>query len=254
MDHLGIAIETAKKVGAFLIKNLNAVSEKRSKGKNDWVTNVDIEAEEMIKNNLQNNFPEYGFQGEESTAVEKTSEYRWVVDPIDGTDNYIHQLPHFTTTIALLKNDQPILGVIYEPLAGNLFYAEQYKGAFLNDTQIHTSRVDSLPEALIFFIPGTREGDDMNAGIPLFQKVLNIRTSVKSWGSVALEIACVAAGNAEAGIYNYIDPYSMPAAKIILEEAGGMMCDIQGRSWDQKCTTTFVSNGVLHKEFLSLFK
>ena len=254
MNHLSIAIEVAKKVGAFLIDQNTQTTKKTSKGKNDWVTNVDIQAEKMIKKNLHNNFAGYGFNGEESKKVDSLSEYQWVVDPIDSTDNFIRHLPHFTTTIALLKNGKPIVGVIYDPLADNLFYAQKNKGAFCGDKQIHVSVINNLPEALFFSIPGNREDDDLDNGIKIYQKLLLLRTSMKNWGSVALEIAHVASGNAEAAVYNFSDPYSMPAAKIILEEAGGIMTTIQGDSWNQKSMTTLASSRKLHNKLISYLK
>jgi myo-inositol-1(or 4)-monophosphatase len=254
MNQLNIAIETVKKTGAFLIDQKTRVSTKKSKGKNDWVTNVDIQAEKMIKSNLQKNFPEYGFNGEESKKIDSKSKYEWVVDPIDSTDNFIRQLPHFTVAIALLKNSKPIVGVIYDPLTDKLFYAQKGKGAFCNDKQIHVSKTKKLSEALFFSIPGNREDDDFDEGMRVYEKLLRLHTSMKSWGSVALEIAYVASGNAEAAVYIFSDPYSMPAAKIILEEAGGIMTNIQGESWDQKSSTTLAANKDLHDKLVAYLK
>lgn len=133
MKELNTAIQTAKKAGAFLVDSLAQTKTKTSKGKNDWVTSVDVEVEKLIKRDLQNNFPEYGFNGEESKRIKGKSKLEWIVDPIDSTDNFIHQLAHFSTVIALTRDDQPILGVIYEPLSDNLFYARKGEGTFFNN-------------------------------------------------------------------------------------------------------------------------
>lgn len=250
MKELNIAIQTAKKAGAFLVDSLARTKTKTSKGKSDWVTSVDVEVEELIKKDLQHNFPEYSFNGEESKRIKGKSKLEWIVDPIDSTDNFIHQLPHFTTVIALIQDDKPILGVIYEPLADNLFYARKGKGAFLNNKQIHVSAIKNVCEALFFSVPGNREDDDMEEGMRVYNGLLQLRTSMKSWGSVALEVAYVASGHAEAAAYVFNDPYSLPAAKIILEEAGGKMTTLQGDNWNQKSASVLASNGILHKELL----
>jgi myo-inositol-1(or 4)-monophosphatase len=153
MKELYVAIQTAKKAGAFLVDSLARTKTKTSKGKSDWVTSVDVEVEKLIKRELQNNFPEYGFNGEESNRIKGKSKLEWIVDPIDSTDNFIHQLPHFTTVIALMQDDKPILGVIYEPLADNIFYACKDKGAFLNNKRIHVSPIKNVSEALFFSVP-----------------------------------------------------------------------------------------------------
>ncbi len=250
MKELDLAIKTAKKAGTFLVASLARTKTKTSKGKSDWVTNIDVEVENLIRIDLQNNFPEYGFSGEESSRVKGKSKLEWIVDPIDSTDNFIHQLPHFTTTIALMQGEKPILGVIYEPLAANLFYACKDKGAFLNNKRIHVSPIKNVSEALFFSVPGNREGDDMEEGVRIYNALLQLRTSMKSWGSVALEVAYIAAGQAEAAAYVFNDPYSLPAAKIILEEAGGTMTTLQGDSWNQKSASVLASNEILHKTLL----
>lgn len=250
MKELDKAIQVAKKSGAFLVNQLARIKTKTSKGKGDWVTNVDVEVEELIKTELQNNFPDYGFNGEESNRIKRKSKFEWIVDPIDSTDNFIHQLPHFTTAIALTQNDEPILGVIYEPLTKNLFYAQKGKGSFLNKKRIHVSTIKNVSEALFFSVPGNREDDDMEEGMRVYNNLLQLRTSMKSWGSVALEVAYIASGYAEAAAYNFNDPYSLPAAKIILEEAGGTMTTLQGDDWNQKSASVLASNGILHKILL----
>ncbi|MFA4954505.1 MAG: inositol monophosphatase family protein [Patescibacteria group bacterium] len=254
MNHLGIAIETAKKAGAFLIDKNTQISTKTSKGKNDWVTDIDIQVEKMIKNNLQKYFPKYGFNGEESKKVNSRSKYQWVVDPIDSTDNFIRHLPHYTITIALLHDNKPVVGIIYDPLTDKLFCAQKNKGAFCNEKPIHVSETDNLSEALFFSVPGNREDDNLDEGVRIYEKLLLLRTSMKSWGSVALEIAYVASGNADAAVYIFSDPYSMPAAKIILEEAGGIMTNMRGKSWNQKSTTTLASNKRLHNKLIEYLK
>jgi myo-inositol-1(or 4)-monophosphatase len=202
----------------------------------DLVTEVDKKVEETLIGGLSKKFPTH-FIGEESVADGAkcilTDEPTWIIDPVDGTLNFIHGFPHSCISLGLAINKEPVAGIIYNPLIGQLFTAKKGQGAFLNGRQIHVSQVRELSKALVAFEAGTsRDEAKMKAVMENFKMVVSQGHGVRALGSAALNMAMVAMGGADANFEYGIHSWDIAAGDIIVREAGGVCIDPAGGPLD----------------------
>lgn len=221
-QELIVAIETAKLAGKHLLKYYQKSIRPEKKSDDSFVSIADKEAQDLIEENLLKNFPEYNFLGEESfdknKEIPKTK--TWVVDPLDGTSNFLLGIPHFCVSIGLIENDQSILGVIYNPVTNELFYAEKSKSYYYNDIQVEDSK-SPIRSAIVgrFF-------SDNNSSIPIDKKLYQLKTflsefdSVRSLGASALDMAFLSIGRADFFWQRGLSIWDIAAAQCILKEAG----------------------------------
>ncbi|CAG9786406.1 unnamed protein product [Diatraea saccharalis] len=203
----------------------------------DLVTEVDKKVEETLIGGLSKKFPEHKFIGEESTAdgakCVLTDDPTWVIDPVDGTLNFVHGFPHSCISLGLVINKESVAGIIYNPLIGQLFTAKKGQGAFYNGRQIHVSKVKELKKALIAFEAGTsRDEEKCRVVFENFKMVVNKGHGVRSLGSAALNMAMVAMGGADANFEFGIHAWDVAAGDIIVREAGGVCIDPSGGPFD----------------------
>jgi len=249
-----VAIKSVKEAGIILMDNLNKIRSIELKQRNDYVTNVDIEAENKIKAVIKSNFPEHSIIAEESEIEKKESEYTWFIDPISSTENYIHALPHFAVSIAVKKNNGFILATVYDPYYKELFYAEKGRGAFLNDEKINVSNINSISRS-IFCVGIHNKGNvKVTEGIKYFKKIISNFAVFRRIGSTSLQICYVACGRIEAHINNHSDIFAIPSGKLILEEAGGIVTDFDNNPWDFNSKNVVASNKKIHKSLIDLLK
>lgn len=246
---LDTAIRAARAAGHILIEELNKARVIRSKGFRNLVTEVDYKAETTILTILQTAYPGHGILSEESGASErnKHSEYLWVVDPLDGTTNYVHHYPVFSVSIGLYHNDEPLLGVVYEPNQDLLFHAERSKGAYLNGRSIHVNVSHDLTQAIggfsVPYEPPARE-----LLVTLLGLILPHIVTVRSIGSAALSLCLVAAGWLDFYIQPRLHPWDAAAGALIVQEAGGRVTNFAGERWHLDEATLLASNGLLHDQ------
>lgn len=211
------------------------------KGAADFVTNADLRVENVLFEELTKARPGYGFLGEERGLVEGTDKtHTWIVDPIDGTTNFIHGMPHFAITVGLEREGQIVAGVTFNPILNELFWAEKGRGAFLNDTRIRVSArkelVDSLIGTGIPFAGKPGHGQFLKELHQISQRVAGVRRL----GSSALDFAWVAAGRYDAYWERGLKPWDVAAGIILVTEAGGMVTaideDASYRNGDSICT------------------
>lgn len=196
----------------------------------DLVSEVDKNSEEKIINWINNNFPEHNILAEESGRQEKQSEYTWVIDPLDGTTNYIHGFPLFSISIALMKNNEVILGVVYVPYMEELYSAIKDKGAYLNQRKIKVKQKESLKESLLVTgFPYDLDEDKFN-NISIFNHLLYKTRGIRRLGSAAYDLALVASGKLDGFWELKLNPWDVKAGKVIIKEAGGKVLetDIHG--------------------------
>lgn len=232
LRHITEEIEkTAREAGSFIrneVTNFD-ISRAEVKGLNNFVSYVDKSAEEIIVNRLKNLLPEAGFKTEEGTTAQaEDQKYVWVIDPLDGTTNFMHGCPPFAVSIGLREYDEPVAGVVYEITADEMFKAWKNGGAWLNGKQIRVSSAAKLSESLV--ATGFPYSDFSRLGkyIELFTWFLKNSHGVRRLGSAATDIAYIACGRFEA-FYEYgLYPWDIAAATIILREAGGRISDFSG--------------------------
>jgi len=248
--------ELAKEVGVFIRTEKEKISSDviENKGVHDFVTYVDKTSEQKLIDGLLKIIPNSGFIAEENTADYKGEKYRWIVDPLDGTTNFIHGLSPFAISIALQENEKTIAGVVYEIGLDECFYAYKNGGAYLNDKQINVSKATKIQDSLI--ATGFPYYD--YSRIDNFMKSLNyfIQNShgVRRLGSAATDLAYVACGRLEA-FYEYsLSPWDVAAGAFIVQEAGGKICDFSGKDNWLFGKEIIAANSQVYDEFLGIVK
>jgi myo-inositol-1(or 4)-monophosphatase len=217
----------------------------QSKGLRNYVTDVDLEAEQAILDVLGRRCPEHDVLTEESPPEARRSRYRWVIDPIDGTLNYARGYPCFSVSVALTLDGASIVGVVYDPLREQVFAAQAGQGATLNGAALQTSRTGDLIEALIG-MDWTRDAISRARNAALIGHLAQGCNVIRSCGSAALALSYVAAGWWDAYWHLHIQPWDVAAGALIVREAGGRVTDLAGRRWGLDTAPVLASNGLLH--------
>ncbi|MEJ6951805.1 inositol monophosphatase family protein [Natronospora cellulosivora (SeqCode)] len=214
--------ELMRKVGKYQLSTFNQTIEIDTKSsKNDLVTSSDKESEEMIVSYIKENFPTHSIFAEEGGDLSKDSEYRWIIDPIDGTNNYAHGLPIFTISVALEKEGQVVLACVYCPTLDEFFHAIKNKGAYLNRKKIDVSKQEDMSEALLATGFPYDKAINPNNNIDNFVRIVpNIR-GIRRTGSAAYDLCNVARGVFDGFWELRLSLWDIAAAKLIIEEAGG---------------------------------
>ena len=245
----------SKSIGAWM-KEQTEVSEHVAevKSENNLVTYVDKESERRFVEGLQLLLPEAGFVAEEGTGVRKESGLNWVIDPLDGTTNFVHGLPVWCTSIGLCDGITPILGVIYDPNTDECFSAYRGGGAFLNGNPIRVSQVSSVQQSLLATgFPYDDFGRE-EAYIELFRKLIRGTRGLRRLGSAALDMAWTACGRVE-GFYEYgLNPWDVAAGAIIVQEAGGIVTEFNGGDKSIFGDDLVCTNGRIHPEMLRIIQ
>ena len=231
---LNIAIKAARSAGVIISRasmELDLVKV-NTKAPNDFVTEVDHAAEAAIIETLLAAYPGHGILAEESgrTHGAKDSEYVWIIDPLDGTTNFIHGLPMYSVSIALSFRGQLQQGVVYDPARNDLFYASKGRGAFLNDRRLRVSKRNRMADALIGTGFPFRRGDDFRRYMDMLELAMMACAGVRRPGSAALDLCHVAAGHYDGFFEPGLSPWDMAAGALMVTEAGGLVGNFTGES------------------------
>jgi myo-inositol-1(or 4)-monophosphatase len=237
------------------------------KGDVDLVTVADRTAEKLIRERLAQAFPEHGVYGEEGTRERMEGEFRWYVDPLDGTTNFAHGFPQFCVSMGLEQRPKTasssttssnqdgtiVAGVIYDPMRDELFTAERGRGARLNGKPIHVSRITVLAESLVSTgFPSRKRHDSPN--IHFYHEFTLRSHGVRRAGSAALDLAYVASGRLEAFWEFNLNPWDTAAGILLVEEAGGLVTDFSAGAFQLNSHEVLASNGLIHSELVELFR
>ncbi len=253
---INIAIEAARKAGIFLKDNVGNIHTIERKGgqERNIVTEIDKRSEEIIIETIKKHFPQHDILGEESGSKHSAdSDYRWVIDPLDGTTNFTHGLPVFCVSIGVEQSGQVIIGVIYDPNLDEMFVAEKGKGAFLNGKKIGVSGVNELIQSLLVTGFPYNIAENPNLAIERFVSFLLHAQAVRRMGSAAIDLAYVAAGRYDGFWEVALNPWDVAAGSLILQEAGGLITDFSGSGFSIYSKEVLASNGHVHREMISLF-
>lgn len=223
--NLNVMVKAARKAGRSLVKDFREVENLQvgSKGPGDFVTKADIAAERIIREELTTARPNYGWLGEESEEVPGTDPTRrWIVDPLDGTTNFLHGMPHWAVSIALEHKGEVVAGVILDPAKDELFTAERGQGAHLNETRLRVSGRRHLTESV--FATGVPFGArrDLPETLQDLARLMPACAGVRRWGAASLDMAYVAAGRFDGFWERGLKPWDVAAGIVILREAGGL--------------------------------
>lgn len=227
---LNIAIKAARRAATVINRastQLDLLSV-QAKSPNDFVTEVDHAAEKAIIEILRDAFPGHGILAEESGESGPESEFNWIIDPLDGTTNFIHGFPQYAISIAQTKNGVLEHAVVYDPVSNELFTASRGSGAFLNDRRIRVSRRNRLNDALLGTGFPFRQFDNVDAYLAMFKELTQKTAGIRRPGAAALDLAYVAAGRLDGFWEMGLSPWDMAAGVLLIQEAGGLVSDLSG--------------------------
>jgi myo-inositol-1(or 4)-monophosphatase len=235
----------AREAGALLLEKFNQRIGFTYKGDADLVTAADRASEKLITERISQQFPGHDLFGEEGTRTDTGSDYRWYIDPLDGTTNFAHSFPVFCVSLGLEYKNELIAGVVYDPTRNELFAAEKGSGAYLDGVRIQVSTVNNLAECLTGTgFPSHKRHKNPNI---YFYHVITLRThGVRRAGSAALDLANVASGRLD-GFWEFnLNPWDTAAGIVLVNEAGGKVTRFDGGTWLIDSTETLASNGLVH--------
>ncbi len=256
---LNFAIQTAREAGRILVERLGRAIQISNKGDIDLVTEADLAAEKLIIERIRSYYPRHAILAEESGAsdgaisVAGKSDWRWIVDPLDGTTNYAHGYPCFCVSIALERAGRIELGVVYDPTRDEMFAAERGQGATLNDRRMQVSAIEDLNQAMLCtgFPYDVRERRDFAR---YFTNFTMKAQAVRRDGSAALDLAYVACGRFDGFWEDGLNPWDIAAGVLLIEEAGGCVTDFSGGPLDIYTPKVVASNDLIHGEMLGVIR
>lgn len=248
----------AREAGALI----NEVGERRLradrktfelKGEFDLVTEADKASEALIVERLHALYPSHTVVAEEGGGNKAPSEYRWYVDPLDGTTNFAHGFPVYNVTLALEYQDRVIAGVVFDPTRGEMFAAERGSGAFLNGDRIHVSKVSRIEDALVATgFPSRKRHQNVN--VHFYYQLAMISHGVRRAGAAAIDLAYVACGRMDMFWEFGLNPWDMAAGILLIEEANGKITDMKAGEHTLQSPHLLATNGLLHQETVGLFQ
>ena len=255
MEDYLTACEQAARAGGEVLLSWIGQFAVREKGPSDLVTEADLASQEAIRGILLVHYPKHAFVGEElDRSADLTAEYCWVVDPLDGTTNYVHQLPHYAVSVALLHHGQPIVGAIFDPVHDECFTCARGQGAFLNRRPIRTSTVADLSGALVTasFAARVERG---SAEIDQFVAAALACQAMRRTGSAALNLCYLAAGRVDAFWALSTKAWDVAAGVLLVEEAGGVVTGLDGGPFDLRTPHPLAAaTPTLHRQFHELLQ
>jgi myo-inositol-1(or 4)-monophosphatase len=251
---LNVMVQAATKAARGLSRDFNEVEQLQvsRKGPADFVSAADRRAEEVIRAELERSRPGYSFLMEESGETQgRDPQHRWIVDPLDGTTNFLHGIPQFAISIALERQGRLSAALVYNPITDELFTAERGSGAFLNDRRLRVASRQSLADAVVATgIPFRGRGDHA-AYLKQFAAVMPAVAGIRRFGAAALDLAWVAAGRFDGFWEDGLSPWDIAAGILLIREAGGFVSDLKGGDAMMQTGGIVAGNEAVHRELLA---
>ncbi|HYC38636.1 MAG TPA: inositol monophosphatase family protein [Usitatibacter sp.] len=251
---LNTAVKAARKAGSIITRasfDIDKLTVRR-KQQNDFVSEVDNAAEDAIISVLKDAYPDHGFLGEEGGYRDKDAEYLWVIDPLDGTTNFLHGFPQYCVSIGLLHKGTLSQAVVFDPNRNELFTATKGAGAYLNDRRIRVSRTDKMEDALLGTGFPFREIVNVDDYLRMLRNAMKTCSGVRRPGAAALDLAWVACGRIDGFWEIGLSPWDMAAGALLVREAGGLVGDLAGEDKFLDTGRIVAANGKLFAALLKL--
>ena len=252
-----VMIRAAEKASRSLKRDFGEVENLQvsKKGPADFVSSADLKAEEILKEELKRARPDFGFLTEEAGVEKgKSPDERWIIDPLDGTTNFLHGLPHFAISIALEVRGEIVAALIYDPIKDEMFTAEKGNGAYLNDRRLRVSGRVSLDTTIVATGTPYLGRGDRGPFLREINAVMAQTAGVRRWGAAALDLAYVAAGRYDAFWERDLSSWDVAAGMLLVKEAGGTITEIDGRQFKLESKSVLCANIDLHPKMVKLFK
>ena len=250
---LEVAAEAARKAGEILKTHFREKTQVKYKGRANIVTDVDLQSDKSLKSFLRTEYPDHSILSEESQAIVGNSSYKWILDPLDGTNNYSFGIPFFSIVIALTRGEDVLLGIVYDPLRDEMFSARKGKRTTLNNSPIHVTRKKTVQESLI--------GLDLGYIDEKGKRSLEFITSLwpemyayRIMGSAALGMAYTACGRLDLYFHFLLYPWELACGQLLVTEAGGVVTDLEGKPPKIGQGSVIASNKAVHADFLRILR
>ena len=251
-SYLETAVDIARESGALLANYFERRVGFELKGEFDLVTEADRASERLVVERLRSHFPSHGIVAEEGGGHDSPGEYRWYVDPLDGTTNFAHGFPIYNVTLGLERAGEMICGVIFDPERQEMFTVERGSGSWLNNRRIHVSKVARLADSLVATgFPSYKR--HLSVNVHFYHQLAMASHGVRRAGSAAIDLAYVACGRLEAFWEFGLQPWDMAAGTLLVTEAGGRISDMHGAPAKVGTARLLADNGAIHDEILALF-
>jgi len=249
-----IAISAAMKAGRLLLDHLDRTNRflVNQKQKFDFATEVDAKSEEIIIITIKEQCPGHAIFSEESVKEPATGGYRWIIDPLDGTTNYIHNYPAFAVSIALEYDGEIILGLVYDPIRDELFCGERGIGAYLNEKPIHVSSIFNMKDCLLATGFPVRCHQYLNQYLTSFKRIFMQVSGIRRAGAAALDLAYVACGRCDGFWEVRLSPWDIAAGSLLVQEAGGIISDFRGTDQHIWTGSVVAGNKAIYREILKV--
>jgi len=255
---LNVMTAAAQKAARRMVRDFGEVENLQvsKKGPADFVSIADKKAEETLVKELQKARPDYGFILEENDAIEgKDTSNTWVIDPLDGTTNFLHGIPHFAISIGLVRDSEAYAGVVYNPVTDEMFWAEKGQGAYLNGRRLRVSARSHISECLFATgLPFLGVDKDRERFLQRIDAVTSVSAGVRRFGAAALDLAYVAAARFDGFWESGLHPWDMAAGVVLVREAGGFVTDMDGKHRMLENGTVVAATDKMHPSLLKLIK
>jgi len=255
--NINVMIKAARKAGRSLMRDFKEVEHLQvsAKGPGDFVSRADLKAEEILKEELLEVRPNYGFFGEESKEIKGADPTRrWIVDPLDGTTNFLHGLPHWAISIALEHKGEIVAAVIFNPIGDEMYIAEKGGGAWLNDKRIRVSGRTQMIEMIFATGLPFAGSSDLPTTLQDLARVLPACAGVRRWGAASLDLAYVAAGRYDGYWERNLNAWDIAAGLLLVKEAGGMSCSAYPGGNSLTDGSVIAANGSVFNQFVKVIR
>jgi myo-inositol-1(or 4)-monophosphatase len=255
--NINVMIKACRIAGKTIIRDYGEIENLQVslKGPGDFVTACDKKVEKILIEELQKARPNYSILSEEIGEIKKDEFFKWIIDPIDGTANFLHGIPHFAISIGLEQNNEIICGIIYDPIKDEMFAAEKGNGAYLNNQRIRVSSRSKLKDCIIFTGGPKSEASNRELVIKEYNKFSSkVDVPIRKFGSAALDMAYVAAGRCDGFWQRNLNYWDIAAGIILIKESGGFVTDFNGENGYIQNRTILASNSKINKEMIEVLK
>ncbi len=262
-EYLKSAIQFAKEAGQLILENMNQSNTIQQKLNHaDLVTEVDQLSEDLLRKQIKTMYPDHWILSEEATGQEdpfeiikkEKSGIGWIIDPIDGTTNFIHRIPHFAVSIGIVNGGEPMIGVVYNPATDDLYYAVKGEGAFHNETSIQVSKESGIQQAVLATGFPSKEWKENSSVSKQIHALTGKCRNIRLLGAASLDLCFVAKGLISGFWHDELNPWDTAAGLLILQEAGGKVTTRCGQLYNLENRTLVASNGFIHDSLLKLLQ
>ena len=250
-------VKACRKASKVLIRDFGEIEKLQVsvKGPGDFVTTSDKKVEKILVDELSKARPNYSILSEEIGEIKNDKEFKWIIDPIDGTSNFLHGIPHFAISIGLEQNNEIVCGIIYDPIKDEMFSAEKGNGSYLNNQRIRVSARKKLKDCMIFTGGPRHNAKNMELSLQEYKKFSSeVLIPIRKLGSAALDLAYVAAGRCDGFWQRNLSYWDIAAGIILVKEAGGFVTDFEGNKGFIENKTILAANSKINEEMIKILK